>query len=113
MSALRSLARVPALAGVTLLRAYRLTISPLYGDRCKYHPTCSQYALDAVREVGLLRGSVLAGWRLLRCNPWSHGGIDRVEDRTLFAGAGRSRAGASREHVHGPGCGHAPKGGPA
>lgn len=43
---------------------------------CKYHPSCSQYAIDAVRQKGLIRGSLLAGWRLLRCNPWSHGGID-------------------------------------
>ena len=41
---------------------------------CKYHPSCSQYALDALRKHGLLRGSRKAGWRLLRCNPWSHGG---------------------------------------
>ena len=90
MRVVGALTRLPALAGTGLLHLYRTTISPLYGDRCKYHPTCSQYALDAVREVGLLRGSVLAGWRLLRCNPWSHGGIDRVSDRSLFRAAGRS-----------------------
>ena len=61
-----------------LIHAYRLTISPLTGNRCKYHPSCSQYAIDAVRQKGLVRGSVLAGWRLLRCNPWSHGGFDPV-----------------------------------
>lgn len=88
------LTRLPAFAGAALLRLYRLTVSPLYGDRCKYHPTCSQYALDAVREVGLLRGLVLAAWRLLRCNPWSNGGVDRVEDRTRFVRA------------HGPHVGH-------
>jgi putative membrane protein insertion efficiency factor len=43
---------------------------------CKYHPSCSQYAIDALRKHGLLRGSLKAGWRLLRCNPWSHGGVD-------------------------------------
>lgn len=86
------LGRLPAFAGAALLRLYRLTVSPLYGDRCKYHPTCSQYALDAVREVGLVRGSVLAAWRLLRCNPWSHGGVDRVEDRSLFRVHGRHAA---------------------
>ena len=43
---------------------------------CKYHPSCSQYASDAIRKYGLLRGSAKAGWRLLRCNPWSHGGVD-------------------------------------
>jgi len=73
--------RAAALAAV---RAYQLLVSPLLGPRCKYHPSCSQYAADAIRQVGVLRGSVLTGWRLLRCNPWSHGGVDRVEDRTLF-----------------------------
>jgi putative membrane protein insertion efficiency factor len=43
---------------------------------CKYHPSCSQYALDAVRKHGLVKGSAKAAWRLARCNPWSHGGVD-------------------------------------
>jgi len=64
---------------------YRWTISPLLGNRCKYYPSCSQYALDALREYGFLKGSVLAGWRLLRCNPWSHGGVDHAHDQELFA----------------------------
>ena len=51
---------------------------------CKYHPSCSQYAVDAVRANGLFRGSALAGWRLLRCNPWSRGGYDPVEEQQLF-----------------------------
>ena len=67
-----------------LVRAYRAGVSPLLAPRCKYHPTCSQYALDALREYGFARGLVLASWRLLRCNPWSHGGVDRVADQTLF-----------------------------
>ena len=82
--------RAPALVGLALLRIYRLTVSPLYGDRCKYHPTCSQYAVDAVRELGLVRGALLAAWRVLRCNPWSHGGVDRVGDRRLFAARPRA-----------------------
>jgi putative membrane protein insertion efficiency factor len=67
-----------------VIRGYQLLVSPFLGRRCKYHPSCSQYAADAVREVGVLRGSVLAAWRLARCNPWSHGGVDYVRDRTLF-----------------------------
>ena len=51
---------------------------------CKYHPSCSQYAIDAFRAHGLLRGAILAAWRLLRCNPWSHGGVDYVHQQTLF-----------------------------
>ena len=66
------------------IRAYQVLASPLLGERCKYHPSCSRYAADAIRELGVVRGSILACWRLLRCNPWSHGGVDRVEDRRLF-----------------------------
>jgi uncharacterized protein len=72
------------------IRAYRV-VSPLFPRRCKYHPTCSAYAVDAVREFGILRGLVLAGWRLLRCNPWSHGGYDPVEAQRLFAAPGHPR----------------------
>jgi uncharacterized protein len=67
-----------------LLLSYQRVVSPLLPARCKYHPSCSQYALDALREFGLLRGAVLAGWRILRCNPWSHGGVDNAADQTLF-----------------------------
>jgi putative membrane protein insertion efficiency factor len=67
-----------------LIRGYQLLVSPLIGPRCKYYPTCSQYALDALREFGLLRGVVLAGWRLLRCNPWSMGGVDHACDQRVF-----------------------------
>ena len=66
------------------IRAYQRVISPLLPRRCKYHPTCSQYAVDAIREFGPARGVVLAGWRLLRCNPWSQGGVDLVSDQKLF-----------------------------
>ena len=66
------------------VHAYRAVVSPLIGPRCKYHPTCSRYALDAIQEVGVVRGLVLAAWRLLRCNPWSHGGVDHVHDRRIF-----------------------------
>ena len=54
------------------------------GDRCKYYPSCSEYAAQAIQRFGILRGLVLAGWRLLRCNPWSLGGVDLVEDQRLF-----------------------------
>ena len=72
-------------AAVGLVRLYQLLVSPLVPSSCKYHPSCSQYAIDALRRYGFLRGSVLAGWRLLRCNPWSRGGVDRAEDQRLFA----------------------------
>ena len=66
------------------INLYRRVISPLLPARCRYYPTCSQYAADAVREYGAVRGSVLAAWRLLRCNPLSHGGFDHVHDQRLF-----------------------------
>ena len=66
------------------IRLYRRVISPALGKRCKYEPSCSAYALQAFRTYGILRGVVLAGWRLLRCNPWSHGGFDPVEQQRLF-----------------------------
>ena len=69
---------------VAPVRLYQRAISPVLPRTCKYHPTCSQYAVAAVRRFGILRGLVLAAWRLLRCNPWSHGGIDPVESQTLF-----------------------------
>ena len=75
-----------ALIAVVLapIRAYQRFISPGLPRSCKYEPTCSAYAVDAVRELGVCRGSVVAAWRVLRCNPWSHGGWDPVSDRTLF-----------------------------
>jgi putative membrane protein insertion efficiency factor len=63
---------------------YQRLISPAIPRRCKYEPTCSRYAVEAVREYGILRGLVLAGWRLLRCNPWSYGGYDPVEAQRVF-----------------------------
>jgi len=66
------------------IRAYQKVVSPLIGRRCRYHPTCSEYAAQAVREFGALRGIVLAGWRLLRCNPWTPGGVDHARDQRIF-----------------------------
>ena len=66
------------------IRLYQRVLSPLMPARCKYHPTCSEYAVQAIRMHGVMRGLVLAGWRLLRCNPLSNGGIDRVEEQRLF-----------------------------
>lgn len=63
---------------------YRRVISPLLPARCRYHPSCSAYAEEALSTYGILRGGILASWRLLRCNPWSHGGYDPVGAQTLF-----------------------------
>jgi putative membrane protein insertion efficiency factor len=75
---------------IALLRLYQRTLSPLLGPRCKYYPSCSEYAVQAIGRYGILRGSVLAAWRLLRCNPFSHGGYDPVSEQTLF----------QRSHAH-------------
>jgi len=77
---------VSSLRAVVLapVRLYQRAVSPGLPARCKYHPSCSEYAVQAVRSYGVVRGAVLAAWRLLRCNPWSHGGVDFVEDQTLF-----------------------------
>ena len=60
------------------IRKYQRYLSPLKTTRCPYYPTCSNYALQAVEKYGALKGGVLAGWRILRCNPFSHGGYDPV-----------------------------------
>ncbi len=74
-------ARRALVAPITL---YQRVLSPMLPRQCKYEPSCSMYASRALERYGILRGLVLAGWRLLRCNPWSHGGYDPVEAQTLF-----------------------------
>lgn len=69
-----------------LILGYRLLLGPLLGPRCRFEPSCSSYALDAVREYGAARGMALAGWRLLRCQPFSRGGFDPVRPRRSRAG---------------------------
>jgi len=66
------------------IRFYRRFLSPALGQRCRYYPTCSTYAEEAVRELGAFRGMILAAWRVLRCNPFSSGGLDPLSERTLF-----------------------------
>lgn len=69
---------------LSLIRFYRRFISPLTPPTCKYYPTCSSYALTAVERFGAVRGSALAVWRILRCNPWSMGGVDYVPEKFTF-----------------------------
>ena len=69
---------------VTPITLYQRLISPWLPRRCKYEPTCSAYAVEAVRTHGALRGVVLSAWRLLRCNPFSHGGHDPVSAQKVF-----------------------------
>lgn len=72
---------------VALLRGYRFLISPLYGQVCRYYPTCSAYALEAVQAHGALRGSWLSARRVCRCHPWAEGGVDHVPPVSTKASA--------------------------
>ncbi len=81
------------MALVWAIRGYQIFISPLLPQSCKYYPSCSRYAIDALTQYGVLRGVVLAGWRILRCNPFSYGGYDPVERQKLFAPRSRAAAG--------------------
>jgi putative membrane protein insertion efficiency factor len=96
--------RLAAAIVLAPVHLYRLVISPALPARCKYHPSCSRYAIDAVREVGAMRGIVLAAWRLARCNPWSDGGFDPIEQRAFFRSSGRNPVGprpTESQHGHG------------
>ena len=73
---LRIAVLVPRNLAIIVLRVYRMLVSPLYGDVCRYYPSCSAYALGCVQEHGLTRGGWLAARRLARCHPWAEGGID-------------------------------------
>ncbi|NCT91469.1 membrane protein insertion efficiency factor YidD [Cellulomonas sp. APG4] len=91
---------VPRLLLVALIRVYQTLVSPMTGPSCRYYPSCSQYALVAVQRHGALRGSWLAGRRLLRCHPWSPGGVDDVPPAKVpDAGARPQR---STEHATDP-----------
>ena len=79
--ATEAISRAPRLAVMGLIRGYQRVISPITGPTCKYYPSCSHYGLEAVREHGAIVGGALATWRVLRCNPWSNGGVDDVPAR--------------------------------
>ena len=80
---------------IGLLKLYRLVISPLYGNVCRYYPSCSAYALRAVEVHGAVKGSYLAGRRLLRCHPWTAGGYDPVPGTPEFDEEARLQAAAA------------------
>ncbi len=74
----RTIGRVLVLTLVGLIRIYQLTLSPRLGQVCRYYPSCSHYGAQAITVHGAFKGTVLTGYRVLRCNPWSDGGIDQV-----------------------------------
>lgn len=71
--------KLPSYCLIALFMGYRSFISPLFPPSCRFVPTCSQYAIDAVRKYGAFRGSLMAIWRILRCHPFSRGGWDPVK----------------------------------
>lgn len=72
---------------LSVIRVYQRRISPAFPRRCRYEPSCSSYAAESIGRFGIIRGALLATWRLLRCNPFSHGGFDPVPERfTLKVG---------------------------
>ena len=63
---------------ISLILVWRKVVSPLYGDVCRFYPSCSAYGLGSIQQQGFVKGSVLTAWRILRCNPFAAGGIDEV-----------------------------------
>jgi putative membrane protein insertion efficiency factor len=90
---------LPRNAFIAFILGWRKLISPLYGDVCRYHPSCSAYGLGQVQQRGLVLGSLLTAWRILRCNPWSSGGVDEVKDGPGHFAANRSGFMVSRGGV--------------
>jgi putative membrane protein insertion efficiency factor len=83
---LSGLRLIPRNICVAILVAYRAVISPLYGDVCRYYPSCSSYALQAIQQHGVVRGIWLGARRILRCHPWAAGGVDDIpEPHSRFA----------------------------
>jgi putative membrane protein insertion efficiency factor len=83
-----SIARLPQRGLMGLVHAYRFLLKPWLGNVCRFEPSCSAYALEALQRHGAWGGSALAGWRLLRCQPWCQGGCDPVPDNILDPAAG-------------------------
>ena len=77
-SVVTALVLLPRNVAVLVLRAYRAVISPLYGDVCRYYPSCSSYTLQAIQQRGVIVGSSLGLYRIARCHPWAKGGVDDV-----------------------------------
>ena len=78
------------------IRLYQRFISPALGQRCRYYPSCSEYAVQSIQELGPIRGTILAGYRLVRCTPFHRGGIDEVADRKLFRNKPSRTAGSTK-----------------
>ena len=77
---LSGLGLLPRNICVAILVAYRAVISPLYGDVCRYYPSCSSYTLQAIQQHGVVRGIWLGARRIIRCHPWAAGGVDDIPE---------------------------------
>lgn len=88
--------QIPKLVVLQLLRAYKWAISPMFLPACRYVPTCSEYAMEAVERYGVLRGVPMAAWRVLRCHPFAHGGYDPVIKKANLESTGSSSTTASK-----------------
>jgi len=73
-----ALMRLPARLLILLVQGYRLLLKPWLGNACRFEPTCSAYALQALERHGAVAGTALTGWRIMRCHPWCNGGLDPV-----------------------------------
>jgi len=76
--------QIPRTVALLLIRGYKWAISPMFLPACRYVPTCADYAMEAVDRYGVIRGSVMAIWRVLRCNPFAKGGLDPVVEARNF-----------------------------
>lgn len=90
---------------VGLVRGYQMVVSPWFAPRCRYYPSCSQYAVVAVSRHGVWRGTGMAIWRVLRCNPWSLGGVDHVPEHPEGARTLLDSPPVSSDRPHRDGCG--------
>ncbi len=99
-----SLGWVVRLVSLTLIRGYQVLISPLLPASCRFHPSCSAYALGSIRVHGSAKGLALATVRLIRCNPWNKGGLNPVPEKGRWMSDiypdGRPRISTDGEHVH-------------
>ncbi|MGA1190914.1 MAG: membrane protein insertion efficiency factor YidD [Bdellovibrionota bacterium] len=86
-------------AVIRLIRCYQVLISPLLGERCRFHPSCSKYAIEAIAKRGVLRGALLTTSRLLRCHPFSQGGLDPVPEKKTSTCSGCRHS--SIDHLNG------------
>jgi putative membrane protein insertion efficiency factor len=88
-STARAAVRLPQKTLVTLVKGYRLLLSPWLGSSCRFEPTCSAYSLQALQQHGAAKGSYLTLYRLARCHPWCNGGYDPVPSSVLKPASGR------------------------